>query len=200
MENSFEEFRTYLPKYLSLEGQTNLFKELKQFPENIDDRMFTSRLINTRTIFQGDALADVWVSNLPDPTIKKARVLVLSNTCDVAPENRRLLGPRLLYCPIIQFGKYKEMIQSQTGVEMEDHLAEIKRQRHSGMFYLPASPGLGYEAIALLDRVNNCDLQTLPLDELLANRLFTLSDYGFYLFLFKLSVHLTRLREGVARS
>lgn len=40
-------------------------------------------------VFQGDGLARVWVSNLPDPTVREARVVVLSNTCDVAPENKR---------------------------------------------------------------------------------------------------------------
>jgi hypothetical protein len=30
-------------------------------------------------------------------------------------------------------------------------------------------------------------------------RLFSLSDYGFYLFVFKLSIHLSRIREGVDR-
>jgi len=44
------------------------------------------------------------------------------------------------------------------------------------------------------------DAQAVAWDELLRNRLFTLSDYGFYLFLFKLSLHLTRIREGVSRN
>lgn len=68
------------------------------------------------------------------------------------------------------------------------------------MFYLPNISGLGEEAIALLDRITNCDLQKLDLDRLMESRLFTLSDYGFYIFLFKLSIHLTRIREGVSRS
>ena len=68
------------------------------------------------------------------------------------------------------------------------------------MFYLPKNSALGEEAIALLDRINNCDLQKLNLDELTGTRLFTLSDYGFYMFLFKLSIHLTRIREGVQRN
>lgn len=59
---------------------------------------------------------------------------------------------------------------------------------------------LGGEAVALLDRVNNCDAQSLNLNELTRTRLFTLGDYGFYLFLLKISIHLTRIREGVARS
>src|SRR5262245_12545206 len=91
MADWFEEFRTYLPKYLSAAAQERLFKELEQFPANIDSRLYTARLKDERTVFQGDGLARVWVSNLPDPTVREARVMVLSNTCDTAPENERLI-------------------------------------------------------------------------------------------------------------
>ncbi len=36
---SVEDIQIYLPKYLSPDSEKSLFKELKQFPENIDDRM-----------------------------------------------------------------------------------------------------------------------------------------------------------------
>jgi hypothetical protein len=85
-----------------------------------------------------------------------------------------------------------------TGFDLGAYLNTIRKQHNSSMFYLPKNDKLGDEAIALLDRINNCDAQAVELDELLRNRLFTLSDYGFYLFLFKLSLHLTRIREGVA--
>ena len=67
------------------------------------------------------------------------------------------------------------------------------------MFYLPPGLRLEEEWIALFDKVVNHNANALNFNELLKNRLFTLSDYGFYLFLFKLSIHFTRLREGVVR-
>ncbi len=200
MADWFEEFRTYLPKYLSAEAQERLFKELGQFPANIDSRLYTTKLKDERTVFQGDGLARVWVSNLPDPTVREARVMVLSNTCDIAPENERLIGPRLIYCPIISLPKWEESLRSQDLIPPAEHLADIRAQKVSTMFYLPKNNALGEEAIALLDRINNCDLQKLNHDELTGTRLFTLSDYGFYMFLFKLSIHLTRIREGVLRN
>jgi hypothetical protein len=200
MADWFEEFRPYLPKYLSAEAQERLFKELGQFPANIDSRLYTTKLKDERTVFQGDGLARVWVSNLPDPTVREARVMVLSNTCDTAPENERLIGPRLIYCPIISLPKWEERLRQQDRIPLADHLADIRAQKVSTMFYLPKNNALGEEAIALLDRINNCDLQKLNLDELTGTRLFTLSDYGFYMFLFKLSIHLTRIREGVLRN
>jgi hypothetical protein len=204
MTEWFEDFKTYLPKYLSVEAQTSLFVELSQFPSNIDSRLYTFRLQEEQTLFQGDGLADLWVADLPSEKIGKARVMVLSNSCDIAPDNKRLLGPRLLYCPVISFSKYENLLRLQQNLpaafNSAGHLDAIRKQHNSSMFYLPKNDKLGEEAIALLDRINNCDAQAVTLNELLRGRLFTLSDYGFYLFLFKLSLHLTRIREGVARN
>jgi hypothetical protein len=204
MTDWFEDFKTYLPKYLSLEAQTSLYSELSQFPSNIDSRLYTLRLREEKTLFQGDGLASLWVADLPSQRIDKARVMVLSNTCDIAQDNKRLLGPRLLYCPVISLSKYENLLRAQQNLPATfnpaDHFDAIRKQHNSSLFYLPKNDKLGEEAIALLDRINNCDAQAVALDELLRNRLFTLSDYGFYLFLFKLSLHLTRIREGVARN
>jgi hypothetical protein len=199
MADWFEDFRVYLPKYLSAEATNSLFEELKQFPANIDGRLYADRLRDEQTLFQGDGLVDVWVSNLPDDRIDKTRVMVLSNSCDIALENKRLLGPRLIYCPIVSFPKYERMARESERLT-EQHLVDIRRQAVSSMFYLPSNSALGEEAIALLDRMNNCDLQSLDMIQLTKSRLFTLSDYGFYVFLFKVSIHLTRIREGIQRN
>jgi hypothetical protein len=52
MSQWFEHFKTYLPKYLSAEGQANLFAELSQFPNNIDRRLYTLRLLNEINVFK----------------------------------------------------------------------------------------------------------------------------------------------------
>ena len=137
-----EDFRNYLPKYLSADATTSLFEELKQFPRNINSRLYTDRLKNEQTLFQGDGLVDVWVSNLPDPRIDKTRVIVLSNSCDITPENKRLMGPRLIYCPIVRFPKYERMVR-ESGTLTGQHLADIRRQAVSSMFYLPSNSALG---------------------------------------------------------
>jgi hypothetical protein len=203
MTDWFDDIKTYLPKYLSHEARTDLFEELKQFPENIDGRLYTARLAGERVLYQGDGLASLWVADLPTKRIETARVMVLSNTCDTAADNKSILGPRILYCPIISFPKYVGLLEGNPkilGDGINDHLESIRKQRNSSMFYLPKNDRLGEEGIALLDRFNNCNAQAVDLDELVRNRLFTLSDYGFYVFLFKISIHLTRIREGVARN
>lgn len=202
MSTLFDDIKIYLPKYLSEGATIGLFKELESFPQNIDSRMYTSRLENEQTIFQGDGISGLWVCDLPSGERKQARVVVLSNTCDVARENKRLLGPRLLYCPIIRFSAYESLLRENEVAEIsiENHLAAVRRQEFTSMMYFPENSKLGGEAVALLDRINNCDTQQLDLSQVIRDRLFTLGDYGFYLFLLKLSIHFTRIREGVSRS
>jgi hypothetical protein len=147
MTEWFEDFKTYLPKYLSVAAQTGLFAELSQFPSNIDSRLYTLRLREEQRLFQGDGLASLWVADLPSQTIGKTRVMVLSNTCDIAPENKRLVGPRLLYCPIISFTKWKNLLREQPNLPPEfnaaGHLDAIRKQHNSSMFYLPKNDTLG---------------------------------------------------------
>lgn len=136
MTEWFEEFKTYLPKYLSVDAQRRLFAELSQFPANIDGRLYTRRLQDEPTLFQGDGLASLWVADLPRERIDKTRVLVLSNTCDIAPDNKQLLGPRLLYCPIISFAKFETLLRTCATLSSDpaNHLEAIRRQHNSAMF------------------------------------------------------------------
>ena len=73
----------------------------------------------------------------------------------------------------------------------------IRAQGVTSIFYLPADDLLEEEHVALLD-----DLHSMPLEAhgQAAEKLFTLSMAGFYLFVFKLSVHFCRLHENVDRS
>jgi len=69
MNEWVEDFKTYLPKYLSTAAQEDLFAELGQFPTNIDKRLYTTRLRDEANIFQGDGLVGLWVTDLPNERI-----------------------------------------------------------------------------------------------------------------------------------
>ena len=200
MSEWLEDFKQYLPKYLSAAATENLFAELKQFPRNIDQRIYTSRLKGELTVFQGDGLVNLPVTNLPDERVGKAKVMVLSNTCDIASDNSRWLPARIVYCPLISLGNYERMIVRSGKTVPPSLFDEIRAQKVTSMFFLPKNDATGEDGIAMLDRANNCDLRVLNPADVPGQRLFTLSDYGFYLFLYKLSLHLTRIREGVPRS
>lgn len=202
----FEEVKKYLPQYLCGASQDILFKEIKSFPSNIDDRLYSQVLKKEAVIYQGDGLDGMLVINLPSSDIRPFRSIVISNTCDIYQDNERLCPSRIIYAPIFNLEKYKKKIQEEYKNDKdqkrktEDHINSIRKQLNTQIFYLPKGAGLENDSIVFLDRLNNCPSDIYPAVEIKKRKLFTLSDYGFYLFLIKLSIHFTRIREDVGRT
>ena len=129
--------------------------------------------------------------------------MVLSNTCDLDFGNKRhYYQSRLVYAPIFKLSKYKRLLEEKDGllaVNIEQHINSIKEQRISSIFYLPEFDGVIEESIVFLDRVVNSSIEQISLEDLDEERIFTLSDFGFYVLVFKISVHFSRIRENVER-
>lgn len=109
--------------------------------------------------------------------------------------------PNLIYAPIVKLKKLVSLLE-ENGIEnaiIEDILISITKQYITQIFYLPIGYGIEDESIVFLDRINNCNnfLEGKKINDI---RLFCLSDYGFYLLLFKLSVHMTRIQEKIDRN
>jgi hypothetical protein len=192
----FEEIKKYLPQYLSRTEQKALFKELESFPDNMS-RIYTTRNLED-IFFQGDGVRDMMCVNFPRTEIHVAPVMIMSNTCDIDGGNIRSIPVAVVYAPILNLEKYKNtLLQSGFNPQkMENQLHDIKRQSITNIFYLPKGGSLEGDSIVFFDRTNNCNaayLNEFPKDE---KRLFILSQYGFYIFLVKLSIHFTRIREG----
>lgn len=206
MSISFEEVKKYLPHYLSATSQHDLFRELKQFPKNIDQRLYSSFSLKRALIYQGDGLDGLMVINLPQLDSNELPAMVLSNTCDINPENKRFFPSRLVYAPIFQLERYQAMLieefvetEEYPLEKIENHISNIKKQLNTQILFLPKGAGLQNDSIVFLDRVNNYPIDSLPVEEIPKRRLFSLSNYGFYLFLVKLSIHFNRIREDVDR-
>lgn len=197
----FEDIRNFLPKYLSPESQNKLFSELKNFPDNIDKRMFTEAGESDK-IYQGDAIDNLLIFNLPSKKVAESGALILSNTCDIDIENdRKFLSPSICYSPIINLTKYKKAIELKSKGNyqiVDEHINNIRRQRITQIFYLPKYSTLD-ESIILFDKIISVNNNTIERENLKARRLFRLSNYGFYLFIFKLSMHFTRMNETIDR-
>lgn len=202
---TFEDIKKYLPQYLSVEQTKSLYEELKQFPDNIDSRMYSTVLKDEENIFQGDGYEDMLLINLPDTNIKEGRGMILSNSCDVDTANERLTPNRLNYAPILKLDKYEAMLNElvsrgeKAAESIQAHILDIRKQHVSNIFYLPANQTLSCDSIVFLDRVNNLPSEHIAKSDVPSKRLFSLSNYGFYLFLFKLSIHFTRVQERVVR-
>lgn len=197
-----EEIQIYLPKYLSAENYGTLIKELEDFPENIDSRMYTS-IAEDNLLCQGDIIKDMPYAEVDnyDNGIKNKDCIILSNTCDIDPQNHRLFQSRIMYAPLIELAKYKQVLlnhNAATEQQLNDHIKSIKEQRVSQILFLPKSNTFN-ESIVFLDKVINIDSRSIDRLTLKQRRLISLSDYGFYMLLFKISVHFCRLQERVER-
>jgi hypothetical protein len=196
-----DDIRLYLPKYLSPETEQKLLEDLSDFPSNIDERMYTK--LESETIFQGDCIKNLLIINLPNTETRETNSIIISNTCDIDVSNKRKFSSNLIYTPLIKLEKYKELlicynIYSETSIK--NHIEDIKKQRITQIFYLPPSAKINEETIVFFDRVCSCDNRYLERSNISEIRLFSLSQYGFYLFLFKLSIHFTRMYEGIDRT
>lgn len=192
--------RLFLPKYLSESEQEKLQKEIRGFPNNIDSRFYTDYLKDQLIIFQGDGIKGLKISNLPSENFLSAKCIITSNTCDIDSSNERFFESRLTYCPILSYKKYIKNLENKniSPNKLSNHTSAIKKQMISQILYLPANGSLE-ESIVFLDRTNNCNLTQINSEYVIENRMFTLSNYGFYMFLLKLSISFTRIRENINR-
>lgn len=198
----FEDIKIYLPKFLSAESDRELFSGLKEFPNNLDLRLYTKHLANTEVIYQGDGINDMLVVNLPEAIIKKAPCMILSNTCDIHIDNPRNFPSQIVYAPIFNLNKYIDSLHRKsikTPEQINAHILSIKRQEITQIFYLPQIMDRLNESIVFFDRLNNYPSNLIESSEIKTKRIFTLSDYGYYLFLLKLSIHFTRIQDKVER-
>lgn len=196
-----DDLRVYLPKYLSAENYDQLISQLRDFPANIDKRIYTTEL-EPNILYQGDALDDMPVVNIDNLElgVKKRPCMIISNTCDMDLANKRLYPTTIMYTPLFRLDNYVKVLKQYGASEekIKNHLSDVKAQKVSSMFYLPSIGNLG-ESIVFLDRILNVSQKFIDRDTVESRRKFSLSDYGFYLFVFKLSIHLSRIREGVNR-
>lgn len=198
-----EDLKIYLPKFLSSESEKELFEGLKDFPENIDTRLYTDYLKKSKIIFQGDGLNDLLVVNLPNPQIKPVPSVVLSNTCDIDTENERPFPSQIVYTPLFNLKKYEDLLSkksSKTEQQIEDHILAIKKQLITQIMFFPGIEGKMEDSIVFFDKVCNYPSNQYDRGGLENKRIFTLSNYGEYLFLLKLSIHFTRIKDKVDRN
>jgi hypothetical protein len=198
----FEDLKLYLPKYLSSESENDLFKGLTGFPENIDTRLYTNYLSDSKVIYQGDGIHNLLVVNLPQTEVKPVPGMVFSNTCDIDLSNQRNFPSQIVYAPIFQLEKYRSSLchnSKKTSEQINNHISAIKKQEITQIFYLPKLSGRIDESIVFLDRLNNMPNKLIDRESIPDRRIFTLSNYGTYLFLIKLSIHFTRIQDKVDR-
>ena len=187
---SFEDIKKYLPQYLSDSDAKQLFSSLKDFPNNIDSRFYSNYDLDANILYQGDCLKDIPAFNLPNTYSKVSQSMAISNTCDMDLNNKRLWNTRILFSQIILLDKLERGLYQKF---------PEKKQQITNAFYLPKSNNLD-EAVVFFDYTNSFDIHFINRDSLKEKRLVSLSNYGFYILLIKLSIHFTRVQEKVQRN
>jgi len=193
---SFDQVRLYLPQYLSPERQKDLWNDLRSFPNN---RSIYSTRNNDPDCLQGDGWRGFVAIDFHSLDRKTVSGLVLSNSCDVAPRNTRATTPNITFAPLMKLQKYLTVLE-QNGLNERQRMdvsTSIRKQSVTSLMHLPAIANHMEESVAIFG-----DVRSQPLDHFMASErslMFRLSDFGFYLFLFKLSVHFTRMLEDVER-
>jgi len=197
-----EALRQQIPYYLTADpAQKQLVKGLKALSEGATNGYFIPADADPygKDMLQGDGWRGFQVYSFVSGTLNPARGMVLSNSCDISPENERVLPPNVTFAPIVKLSKIEARFKERglQADQIASRLQAIRAQSITSMFYLPADAPLEEEYVALLD-----DLHSMPVElhRKAAVKVFTLSMVGFYLFVFKLSVHFCRLHENVDRS
>lgn len=198
-----DDFKLYLPKYLSEKSYNELLKELTDFPANIDQRFYTTSL-DQNVLYQGDCIRNLPVVKLfKDDVVKVkyASCIMLSNTCDMDLNNNRAFESQIMYAPIYPLSRYVSMLDDkiEDKSKISNHISAIKQQRQTQILYLPAFGDMLEESLVFLDQISNMPGWRVCRDSLKTTKLVSLSTYGAYLFLFKLSVHFSRLQDQFDR-
>jgi hypothetical protein len=194
-----EVIQDHLPYYLTQEAKDGILQELRKFPEAF--QYYLMGLHQYRDdMLQGGGWQHLHLRDFGTGEKLHVSGVILSNTCDISPENKRDLPINVIFAPLIPLSALRARLAG-TGASEERISAKldaIRKQHVTNLFYVPAGGGLEADHVVLLD-----DVHTMPAEVFVAERgtkIFTLSQAGFYLFIIKLSLHFCRFHENLIRA
>lgn len=189
-----EDLKKFIPTFLANNEQENLFYGLKQIRDNNLSRLKNFYIGNhpeESILEQGDGVDNLPIFNLPDTTTVQAKGFIISNTCDISPDNNRKIPMNTLYAPIVNLNKYEELLRK-NGEYTDEWAQAVRNQQITNLFYLPKGIGLDYEAVVPLDHINSLPASYISDEDILSNRIFRLSLTAWYVLLIKLTHHFAR--------
>lgn len=205
---SFDEinFSDFLPAHLKGESKEQLKNSLKQFhvSETVEKINYSNFYTESffEFFFQGDLIPEVRFPhfNPQNFSFEKAytNAVIISNTCDISSENNRTLNNKeCLLAPIIELDGYTEQLKQlgRTPEQIQSHKQEIYMQKISNLFFFPQKNNWEKGYIAYLDKMFWFPTNELNSFNIKEDRISCLNQFGFYLFVLKISYHLCRLPE-----
>jgi hypothetical protein len=201
MEITPESIIEQIPYYLTEPQKEGLLRALNNFNRGqlIETDYYSYN--HQDELLQGDVWTKLQFRNFH--TGEKGSILgiILSNTCDISPDNKRDMPTNIIFAPLIPLSSYIDLLEKVKidQDKIQNKIISIKEQRVTSIFYLPRGTVLRDDHIALLDEVYTMPSKVFESEKEKA-KFLTLGHFGFYLFVFKLSIHFCRLHENVARN
>lgn len=191
-----------IPYYLTAEDQKALLEELIAISRGGTAEYLLGAYRDSfkEVMLQGDGWRGFQLFLFETGERRSVRGIVLSNSCDVDPENPREVPARVIFAPLVKLAAFKALLDdSGIGAErVAAKIAAIKAQKTSNIFYLPSGGALEEEYVVRFDDAHNMPVAAHATSSD-RQKLFTLSNTGFYMLALKLSVHFCRLQEKVNR-
>lgn len=202
MNIDLESLQQQIPYYLTAEDRQVLVDELKAISKGGTVDYFLSPYRDSFKVdmLQGDGWRGFQLFKFDTGERRSVQGIVMSNSCDVEPGNARDIPARLIFAPLVKLAAYEGALRG-SGIDakkVDEKLAAIRAQKTTNMFFLPAGGPLGEDHVVRLD-----DAHSMPVAAHVSaqdrEKLFTLTNTGFYMLVLKLSVHFCRLHEKVNR-
>lgn len=196
--NDVEKFKDQIPYYLTQPQKEGLIKALEDFPDNTNYYLSNYPEDLKKAVLQGDVFKELTIYG-PKGS-RRIKGIILSNSCDIDTQNKRDFPMRAVFAPLVNLAALVEKLRNakipQESIDAK--LDAIKKQLVTNVVYLPECDHIP-ESIIFLDDIHQIPAVELQkaLDE--EEKILTLSQVGFYILLFKLSIHFCRFHENVAR-
>ena len=202
MSFDLDTLQQHIPHYLTSEDKKVLVGELNAIASGnaVDYTLSSFRDSFEDVMLQGDGWTGFRLFDFESDELRSVRGLVLSNSCDVDLNNTRDVPSRVIFAPLVKLASYERLLIT-NGIDrskVEEKVRSIRAQKTSNVFYLPAGGGLEEDYIVRLDEVHSMPVSVHGGDRSRQKK-FTLNNTGFYMLVFKLSVHFCRLQEKVGR-
>ncbi len=206
---SQQEFNELLPPYLHATAKGRIRDAISQFSQEgtIDYNGFYLTQ-STDFLMQADMISSVkgllWDEDSGEVTTGYNPAMLISNTCDVTADNVRNINQKdALFAPITPLNEYIDDCEKEdfTKSQIDSFLNVLRKQEFTNLFYLPPNPKNGKEYFVRLDRIYWLPLAQLreTVKNLEKSRFLSLSQWAWYLFIVKLSLHTCRAPEEIER-
>ena len=192
-----------LPKYYGPETKEKIRKEFGKFFESRESDYEYQAFYTEETpdyLLQADMLNSVkiplWSGD--DFISGYLPTMLISNTCDISPENLRNANPKLaLVAPIIEIENFlKGLMEDGINQDVIESLYKsIKAQEVSNIMYLPPNYKNNKAYIVFFDKINSVPINFLSSEreKITENRFLSLTTWAYYLFLVKTIYHFARI-------